>query len=338
LYNTSVMKRKTIIIVNITFIALLFLAGKVLAKSPSKAFLPGTYTSSYEEINTIKIRIGELVVENKKLQTKYDQLKSEYDGLYSKYNLKREKILKVQGKDSKNDKYLDYQKNSITDLTKTVDQLKSDVLLTESKVLHVKGRFLDLQDKETLLKLKLADLDYEKQEKELDVKVKKGSFVKVRNQYQQEIGLLQKKLEEALQHEENLKGMIIEIEGDKISSPAKEKELKLEIGQLQQQLDELQDLKNIKHIETSLLENKILYAEKSVQGVLKYKREKKISLAEKVEKLEGEYVQLAQQIETSLSQKQLQEDLVEDVIAIDKENQHLKDQILKLQKKVNELN
>ncbi len=320
------------------FCALVVQARESRSVIPQKVSLSGmAYSSSYEEINMLKTNVYELLSENQNLQSEYEGLKKQYEQLAARLKEHENKLNSQKLNDQKNKHYREYQFDTISDLNKSVQQLQNDILIMDSRILYIKAQLIDLDDKESILRLKKADLSLEKQDLELELKRAVQNTQKPQVQQEDKLTRLKRTLEERLQQEENLKNLIIEIEQKQITTPAQEQELTQEIGRLEKELSQLKDLYDIRQTEVELISSKMSYKEKSVDGVVRYKKDKKDDLEKTVTQLESEYMQMAEKIDNSYHKKQSHAQMVEDIIGIDKENQQLREKISTLQEKIKDL-
>ncbi len=100
--------------------------------------------------------------------------------------------------------------------------------------------------------------------------------------------------------------------------------------QLQKQTDLLSQ-------ETNLLLDKRTLASRSSEIDLSDRAQEEALLNEKVTKLESRYKALNVKVDTSLATQQKKHDMMKDLIAMDKANQALRDQIATLQAQIEKL-
>ncbi len=280
-----------------------------------------------QEVNAASLRD-----ENMRLRGQYQMLQVDYDNkknAVSQYqfaieNFQRQlETLKQSHKDYKNSSFA---------LTET-EKIENELLIKQSKHFYLKGQLLDVEEKIRLAKMQLADLKFQKEELSLNLKTKMFSFNEEKRKQDEEKARYNAALRANLEKEKTLLQKIRRLEEDSSYFTDKTKKIRGEVDFLKKQVENFKVQKELSDKEISLIKKKQLFVNKSFEDVLKLKTEMKRKLEDEVLRVEKEYANLDKMVEQSASFRQRQQELMKQVIEVDKANQSLRAEMEQITRK-----
>lgn len=293
--------------------------------------------SSYGVFKEIKARIAALLVENKKLETEYAAIQKEYAQTKVLVEQHRNEIDMMHQHFLETNRERKDTKKAVKSLRVGQDSMANDILIKQSRIAYLKGELLDMEEKERLWNLQLADLGYQKRQLEMDYKYK--NFYSQENQRRQneELNNLKKELKSLLEQERELKHQISELETKRESYPYKAQRLTEENKEWEDKIKALQKDLDFKMRENATLREKQSFTVKSAEYTRNQKEQEKVELTEEVQNFQKELDNFNQNVDLSLLRQDRKRQLVQEIINIDKENQQLRDKITDLQQKLTSL-
>ncbi len=283
-----------------------------------------------EDFSMMKIQVGELLQENQTLEVQYKWLKEEIENLDKAIKDETENLGRI-----KNDFGLKNASGE-TIVPTTYDQVETELLLQESQKNALNLKAIDSDSVSKLWELKLADLQYQKRQLELEVKMASLTCKENLDKRKEELTALNKILQDNLSQAEALKKQISEMEKKADVSPQQLSEYKIINKRLEAQIEEKKREIGYFERENKLFEDKKNYIAKSLDYDLEKVKEQKLILENLIKDLEKQYKGINQMVKASIvNQKQIN-DYTQEFINIDKENQKLRQEIEAAQKKIDE--
>jgi len=114
-----------------------------------------------------------------------------------------------------------------------------DALIQEAQEIYLSGRLLDLDEQQRLQELKLYDLQYQKQEVQLDLQSQEALYQEVDEERQQELDVLQGDIQGNRVKEKDLSLKAAELEKAALAYPQEIDLLKMENKALKQKIHDL---------------------------------------------------------------------------------------------------
>lgn len=283
---------------------------------------------SDEHIQQLKTQSILLLQENQRLEQEYQALSKELYGLQVKVGQHQNDLDQITSQTDQLIKDRREKKEAVDSLVTGASSLETQKILLESRRDYLRGQLLDMDGNQRVWALKLADSEQELRQLELSTQMKSLKSNKV----EESLPTLDEQLQNSLLREKELQGEIEAIEEKIAAVPTDEQQAAFQISELEVRLDELSRERNLLDREYTLVEQKRKLEE------LKSGREdlagQKYELEETVRQLEDEYDALSSQVKESLVKQQQRKKIINEIIAIDRENQRLREKIAQLQQRV----
>ena len=299
----------------VLMISLMFgLAGAVPARAEEPGYpLVQSRTSRYDTMKSVKEEIVELIAENKKLEARYSELKAQW------------RILQIQ-----------QQAGAVGPVDEGMDrhQEEQPAQEEEQSYRHLNNEGVVDEEQLALLELHLEDLQVQRSELELELKL-----LKVENQDKERdtLAVLEQDktaLQAAVQREHQLQEILARKEEAARTAPAQIPVLEQENKKLELDILALEKKKEFKEKEVAILKDKAALKEKSAEQVRSKLEMEKQELTAQVEKLRAEHDQIADKVDTSLSRQEHKAELIRGIIKFDQENQQLQAKITEMSEKL----
>lgn len=292
---------------------------------------------AFGALSGIKDRISRLMEDNAGLRAEYTELYNEYQNLQTN-SFRHASEIENFKQNSENIQHARRgQKDKLTALEEDAQKVQADILLNETKAAFLKSNLMNMDDKQRLLKLQFADLEYQKRELEMELQLKTIAAQDKAAQYDKELQALKLQLQINLEKEAQLTHAISDFKSTAVAVPERAERLEGENRELEDQIAELERKLDFKLRETDLLKNKRELGVKLMENGTFFKGKRKEDLEQKVAALEAQYNDFSQKMETSLTGQTKRKALMQSVIDIDKENQGLRDKIAELTEKIEKL-
>jgi len=176
------------------------------------------------DLLAIKAETVKHLSRQEELEKEYQELKQEFiilqKGIYRKED-DIEKIIEPKKRKIK------LQKMIVDSFPGALEEHSDDVLLRKSRNAHLSRELIDTNERKRFLKLQLADLEIEKRQLELDIKLKKYLLDDDRSQKSNKLALLEDELRGSLERERELEEKITELKTEDFS-PEKVNRIKQE--------------------------------------------------------------------------------------------------------------
>jgi hypothetical protein len=299
------------------------------------ATLAHAESESYVAFQTIQKEIATLAHENQLLKKQYEILNKEREQLLAEHKMESQEAERINALTQRRVEGQMQGQSSVGALEREVERIRGDMMLKETRLSYLSGEMLGMEERQKLWKLKIADLQYEKEQ--LEMELKRKELLTSEKKHKQEIALLDLKqtLMGKIQEEEAIRAqmkILHEHGGDPMGYVRqlrkKNESLRRELeqrrkdrakrGQGLSQLDEETPL-----LQSVATDNRVLTPEDLAR------------LEIEVAALEKEYTTLSEGIEASLSEQAQRKKMLVQVIAIDKQNQDLRQKITQLTEQVN---
>jgi len=322
---------------NLTLLVVFFVAilstPSLFAQSRNDGF---DQMDGYLSFEIIKADVATLMIENQKLEARYDKLNTKLNSLRTFVQSQKKAIseLNQDGKQVFQDRHV--KNKSIDYLKENYENMQDNYLVKESKNSYMQGEILDLEEGATLWQLRLADLDYRKRELLMELKYKEYIIENAQRNQQSVVDELKEKLQYILEQEQKVNQRISQIKKNTSSFPETIHRLSRENNKLGDEVDILEQKKYFQDKENNILKDKKLLIAKSTGKVLENKEVEKDQLKEVVTRLENEYQNLNEKVNASLNQQDNKKKLLQGIILLDEENRDLKKMIQNLEEKIKE--
>jgi predicted RNase H-like nuclease (RuvC/YqgF family) len=122
------------------------------------------------------------------------------------------------------------------------DMLVDDPLVQEAQAIYLSGRSMDIDEEQRLREIQLYDLQYRKQELQMDLQSKESIYRETAGQRKQELNSLRKDIQKNEEKEKDLYRRIAEAEKVTAAYPAGVELLKMENQVLRQRINNLKYL------------------------------------------------------------------------------------------------
>jgi len=298
--------------------------------------------SKLDLINEVKSDIAGLLAENKKLEVEYRRLQDRFHELQGNVEQRRKsmKEKEMEGIAIVTPDYgepvIHKRPRKIRDeqLLRQLDMMENEWLMLEGQNSFLKGQHMDLNDKERLLELQLADLEYEKRELELELKIKEFRFLAGHRKEAWETQDLRNQLQASIENERALSRMIEESGENAVTGPRRMPFYRRQNKRLTFQIEEAQRKLGFKVRENAILKDKMLYSTKIMDGPIVRKEEQMAMLEADVARLEEEHSVLNEEVNAALVRQKKKKKLIKEIVDLDQENQRLREKISKLQDQI----
>ncbi|MBU1995617.1 MAG: hypothetical protein KKF78_00505 [Candidatus Omnitrophica bacterium] len=286
------------------------------------------------ELMNIKREISELLAENSKLSTEYNNLRREMydlktaiDNVVAEIKEMGENARKAVGRQGERTKEIKIKMENIK-------QMQDDALIAKSRLSLLKGKALDSEEKMNLRNLKLKELDYKKRELEMEWEMKASIHASEMLKEKEGLDRLTQKLEQNLRKKQELESQVISQKTKVLEATESIRTTSAEIKALEEKLKLLQKEKEYKSKMIVFLKDRRTIVVKEQELTLWDDEYNKVILAEEVRKLKKEHEDFNNAMKVSLSSRTRKRELLEQVMEIDKENQQLRRQIADYEKTI----
>ncbi|MBU0467589.1 MAG: hypothetical protein KJ736_00825 [Candidatus Omnitrophica bacterium] len=286
------------------------------------------------ELMNIKREISELLAENSKLSTEYNNLRREMydlktaiDNVVAEIKEMGENARKAVGRQGERTKEIKIKMENIK-------QMQDDALIAKSRLSLLKGKALDSEEKMNLRNLKLKELDYKKRELEMEWEMKASIHASEMLKEKEGLDRLTQKLEQNLRKKQELESQVISQKTKVLEATESIRTTSAEIKALEEKLKLLQKEKEYKSKMIVFLKDRRTIVVKEQELTLWDDEYNKVILAEEVRKLKKEHEDFNNAMKVSLSSQTRKRELLEQVMEIDKENQQLRRQIADYEKTI----
>ncbi len=298
------------------------------------SFIFAPFSFAQEKVlDKIKKTMTDLAQKNYELKRRYEEKMKEVSALEQKVEAKRKEVAVFEERQEKRNRSIQARKNSLKYFYKKMDIIQSDILIKKGKIPFLKKQLLEKQKDFDLLNLRLTDLKIQK--KELQSKLNDDNFTseKTEKQLSNKIITLKMKLSTNIEKQKKIADLIIAIEENVLSSAKKKQEVARENEKLQGMIEEMKKKTDIQKRKNLLLSDKLLLAQKSIEGDISLLTTERDQLVETVKAMETEYNDLTQKIEEALKWKTKKLRYQQDMVTLDKENADLRKKISELRNK-----
>lgn len=139
------------------------------------------------------------------------------------------------------DRYLREEEQVSFDESMDEEESKSSALIKEAQDLFLSGQYMDLDEGQRLRELQLYDLQYLKQELELDLQDKQAQHQKIEEQKRLELQAAESEVQESVMEEENMRRKVAEAEKGILANPRNIDLLKIENETLRKKINQLRN-------------------------------------------------------------------------------------------------
>ncbi|MDP8212860.1 MAG: hypothetical protein P9X22_06190 [Candidatus Zapsychrus exili] len=269
---------------------------------------------------------------NKELEHEHDIVNKELNIFAKTIAQYKKKIISLKADLENLEGYQENSKDSFIE-QKSLQKLEDNILINKSKNIYLKGQLMDADEELRLKKMKLADSEYNLRQEKLDYKIKKHAFNEEQRRKKVDNNKLRKELQGNLNKTIRIEQSLSDIGKRSAYFSESIQRLAEENKRLEDKIGEIEERKDFKSKEVSLLKKKIEFARKSLEVDVLPKEKKIRGLIGNVNKLNKEYNFLNDSLKSSLIMRDEKRDLMKKIIEHDKENQELIDKILLLEEK-----
>lgn len=337
LYNKNVMNKKNIFSLMSVFFCVFFFSGKTHAQQRSvssreqQLSLGSTQVNGYRQniFKSVKMRIANMLLDNRKLERQYADLKKEFLALKDEFDQKTYSVGRINQDARKVSHRYRNQQDQLETFNNDIQDLQDEKLLLTSQVIFLKGEMIDLDEKVRMRKLKLADLQFEKRERAMELKLDRFAQTEEISLKRKTLKELENQLEVDKLQQVNLQFRIEEMSED-ASSPYKIERFKQDISDLEYRIKDLEKQREFKLRKMANLKSKRLFSKRSFDSGIEQKQKERDDFERIVAELQAEHDAIAMRVTGSLEGKQKKQVLVSQLIGLDQENQELRDSIAQL--------
>lgn len=331
------MKRISITLIVGMLLCIAFISN---AYSQGEGMSSGDYSYfdySFNTIDQIKAEISALLAEHGKLDQEYEVLSKQAYGLQETIKEQKGKLIKI-----KKDKYL-FQKEhkdkkyNIKAVYNDISSLETEVMIRQSKNTYLSGNLIDIDGQLRVLKLKIDELQYQKRELQMNVKLKQVHIEEKESKQNKTLKTIENEHIKSLEKEKALNAELAELQQQYYALPDKIAIVQDEITGIEREIDDLNKQKLFRIKENQHIQRKKELKDKMIDVMLSDKKKKKDNLQVKVDKLQEEYDIFDQKIKKFIASKERRHEVMKSLINIDRENISLRLKIDKLKEKIVEL-
>lgn len=299
----------------------------------------GAYTgkSAYDKILNVKSTISTLLQENRHLEIQYATIADEYQRIQQQVNMFAEEISAVTKDHIKKQDLQKEKYNSIEKLQQDLSRLNDELLIKRSRNAYLKAQSLDHEMRTKILQLKLQDLQYAQRELELAVKQKNFSLEERNRKIEEEILRMKDQLKQNIEQTQEILQQTKRLEKESLGFNKTIETFTRENRQMEDQLAGFHRKNQLNEQEVSLLKNKKLYASRKAEHLLFEKGQERDLIRKQVDALNAELNMLKRKVSASYSRQNAKRELIDTLMAMDQENQTLKDKIKEIQEKIDTL-
>lgn len=312
---------------------LLLLALLVLLSLPQLVWSESA-PSPVELIGQIKADVTDLLQENYALRAQHDQLKEQYVSLLRQLNEQKDRLEKAGIVSEEWTEAKRKKQKMIEELKTSAAAAQNEILIQESKNSFFKNELGNLDERQKLLDLKYRDAQIQQKEVQMELQLKKLAYENQKNQSLEELENLKENVREKVEEEKQLIRKINELNHQSIDFDAEISQLKEQNAKMEEELANLKRERSFQSKENSILRNKQLLAERSSGWELEKLKKEEGFLKDEVAELIGKKEELNVALTDSLVSQDETRQYLKDVKRIDEENQFLRVKIDELTKKI----
>jgi len=190
----------------------------------------------------IKDQMKSIIEDNTALIKQNKALKVQLIGLQLEVERREKEIRNLDPSFINKMQYLREGHQSPSTLSTNGEELKDSALIKEAQELFLSGQYIDLDEEQRLRELQLYDLQYQKQELELDLQEKQALHRNIEEQRHQELQAVEREVEESAKEEENIRRKVTEAQRKVMAYPQDIDLLKMENETLRKKISHLRKL------------------------------------------------------------------------------------------------
>lgn len=308
----------------------------VLVLSPYSHVWAQNYSTQesmdYNRFVRVKQEIAGLMERHSALKINYMSLQNKLTALQEVVWQRRREISDIQGRATEVDSHRMSTKELYKTFEEKLKQNQDALMVEESRAIHLYKQLKDIEKTQELERLKLKELEYQKQElvmeqqlKDLDTK-KYSVDIDVND-----VERLKKELNRYQRKEKELKRLVKQIEKREGSFSDEIRKFQYENKSLEKKVEWIKKEVEFKGRENSNLLDKKLLLQNNLEGYLVKKKAEKKLLEEKVSRLEFDYQDFEKRVDVSIKRQQRKRELLRDIVMLDRENQNLRNQVEELE-------
>lgn len=286
------------------------------------------------QLDEVKKDVKVLVEQNRKLESQRQLLLSEREGLKKILDRYKVDISPIRDAALTNSRQRRRQARNLDYLVRDIEDKNQDVLLKKSQETFYEGTLADTDEMNSLRKLQLADLEYQKSDIALQIKENKTLLNQKQHGTKRLIDELKRDIIVLNDTEKEILKKIQFMEESNIDYPSLIPRLKQETSILETDLKIVQKQVDFKKRENAILRDKKLLIIKSAAADLEVKSKAKNSLEVAVKAHEMEYQALVDAVQITEKRQREKREIVQGVIEIDRENQSLRQELSTLKEEV----
>ncbi|MCA9399714.1 MAG: hypothetical protein KC618_08190 [Candidatus Omnitrophica bacterium] len=288
---------------------------------------------NYRAITEIKGEVTQLLSENQQLKQEHNILQEQLNALML---IRQDKQTQVKELADKTGAF--WMQNESQSYDKALEgnflNLEKDLASQNARLNYMNSELMDLDERHRLWKLYLADLEYQKRELQLKLKLKEAEAIENNRDRAEDISRIRREIMTTREKHQRLKAEIGRLDQTVDGVTTQAKKLLTENKALEQQNMVLERRVDIRYSENQLVRDKIAYTKKLKEAPVLDQLKEKNTLEDEVARLEKDYEQLNRALVSSWNQQQMERKLINNVMAIDKANQGLKEKIENLRKEL----
>ena len=279
---------------------------------------------AYRSFDAIKRDIAMLLKENHVLEDRYRDVEADHSSVKQAFDQKRAEVDSLRDESGiilekdKNNQY------AIKSIYGDIETLKSEILIKKSRISHLHGQILAMEEKQDMWEAQLKKLKNEELQMEMDAKGGQLTVEDIIRKQKQEIANLQKEVGELNVKRDELFEKYKSLAGLANGSPDYIKDLKNENALLKKKISVLQKERDLLFREQDHLSKKQKIMRHKIPGNIGYNEEYEKELSREVSNLEERYRNLNATLQNKINRAERFRELSQEFVAASKANQELR--------------
>ncbi|MCD4779861.1 MAG: hypothetical protein K8S27_04845 [Candidatus Omnitrophica bacterium] len=284
-----------------------------------------------DSLGYIKEEIMLLIQKNDALTYEYKLLKKQYESLYQKMKQKSSEFGSGEQYFALLQQKLGVVQTQTNAIDRNLNELENNLFKEQFRVDLLQNQVRENEEQKQLLAGRLKSLRNQKYSMDLILEEKKIELTRLDKDQSEDLEELRVQIKFNMEEEKNLTKRLYELEKEYILFPKKAQLFKSSNKDLQAALNRITRHKQLKEDETRHLQDKKELLLQSTQEVIDQQQLEKTNLENIVSELDMEYKTLNKKVEVFIDRRQRKKVVLSQIIAIDKENQQLREKIEELQ-------
>ncbi|OGX27363.1 MAG: hypothetical protein A2787_07690 [Omnitrophica WOR_2 bacterium RIFCSPHIGHO2_01_FULL_48_9] len=302
----------------------------IVVADPNADSLPDQGTSGRDNLGQIKADISRLLEENNKLQAQYETLKTQILGIQTDINARKMENQRIEAEARQTQRFIEQEKNQQGISQKKIERLKQEIAGNDGKTASLRKELVGYDDKIRLWKLKISDLELQKNDLNLELKKQETLRQDIQGGETEEIKKLKEQISTLEGEEGQVTTSLVQVKGEHQQFFDQINNLKEENKKLAAQIAEVQGQKEAKMQSNAQLRQEQGEAQSKVRNEYLAKLQQKNDLEARIKQLENQVDSVRRSVELSSTLQEQKRILVDQIMNLDKENRNLRDKVAEL--------